>query len=107
MAVLVRATSPGWSSELASRWRTGHFPPLPDPLLAALPGLRRVLLNYTLDEVASLLTDALAAALGPSVAQLWIVDPTPWGSEPDGPWAGSNPADASPVPVSCGAAGGG
>src|SRR5215469_12971120 len=57
--------------------------PTPDPLLSLVPGLRRVLLHYTLDEVANLLTDALVAALGPSVAELWIVDPTPWGSEAD------------------------
>jgi GAF domain-containing protein len=57
--------------------------PMPDPLLLVLPGLRRVLLHFTLEEVATLLTDILVAALGPSVAQLWIVDPTPWGSEPE------------------------
>jgi signal transduction histidine kinase len=56
--------------------------PMPDPLLSVLPGLRRVLLHFTLEEVATLLTDILVAVLGPSVAQLWIVDPTPWGSEP-------------------------
>jgi signal transduction histidine kinase len=57
--------------------------PMPDLLLSVLPGLRRVLLHYTLEEVATLLTDTLVATLGPSVAQLWIVDPTPWGSEPE------------------------
>jgi signal transduction histidine kinase len=57
--------------------------PMPDPLLSVLPGLRRVLLHFTLEEVVALLTDILVAVLGPSIAQLWIVDPTPWGSELD------------------------
>jgi signal transduction histidine kinase len=57
--------------------------PMPDPLLSVLPGLRRVLLHYTLEEVANLLTDTLVAALSPGAAELWIVDPTPWGSEPE------------------------
>ena len=55
--------------------------PLPDPLFVALPGMRRALLNRTLDEAAHLLTTELASALAPAVTQLWIADPTPWSSE--------------------------
>ncbi len=55
--------------------------PLPDPLFVALPGMRRALLNRTLDEAAQLLTSELASALAPAVVQLWIADPMPWSSE--------------------------
>ncbi|MGO8950503.1 MAG: ATP-binding protein [Ktedonobacterales bacterium] len=57
--------------------------PLTDPLLSAMPALRQLLLGHTLDEAANRVADNLAVALAPAVVQLWIVDPTPWGGEPD------------------------
>ena len=68
-------------SRLATRNRA--ILPFPDPLLLAMPALRQLLLNHTLDEVANRIVDALAAALAPAVVQLWISDPTPWGGGPE------------------------
>lgn len=52
-----------------------------DPLITALPDMRQALLNHTFDEGLRLMTEALALALAPAIAQAWIADPTSWTSE--------------------------
>ena len=55
--------------------------PLPDLLLSTMSSLRQLLQSSTLDESANRVIDGLAETLSPAVAQLWLADLTPWGSE--------------------------
>ena len=60
--------------------------PLLDPLLTALPTLRRALLNAPLDDALRQIGDTITQALAPAALQFWIADPAPLigGARPGG-----------------------